>query len=74
MKSQENEKLQNRILEYEVLKQKIIILRDHSTCTDCIHNRFIHELDDDLKEKLCDFVKSTANEQISRLEKKMEEL
>lgn len=40
MKSQEYEKLQNRILEYEVLKQKIIILRDHSTCTDCIHNRF----------------------------------
>ena len=59
---------------YTVLENQIENLEDAKTCKGYISNHVAYALDDDLKDKLYSLAEDVINEQISRLEKKMEEL
>lgn len=59
---------------YTVLENKISNLEDFNTHKNYIDNYLAHDFDDDLLEKLCSLAEAVINEQISRLEKKLEEL
>lgn len=59
---------------YTVLENKISSLEEFNTHKNYIDNYLARCFDDDLLEKLYSLAESVINEQISRLEKKMEEL
>ena len=60
--------------EYRTLENQIENLEGANTCRGYIVNYVAYALDDDLKDKLYSLAEDVINEQISRLEKKMEEL
>lgn len=63
-----------KINAYTVLENQIENLEDANTCKGYISNHVTYALDDDLVERLYGLAEDVINEQISRLEKKMEEL
>lgn len=73
MTKEEYEQLCKKVTEYQVLDNKIDILKCFNN-KHLIDSRLVYCLDDDLQEKIYSLVENVTNEQISRLEKKMEEL
>lgn len=59
---------------YTVLENKISNLEDFNTHKNYIDNYLARCFDDDLLEKLCSLAEEVINEQISRIEKQLEEL
>lgn len=73
MTKEEYEQLCKKVTEYQVLDNKIDILKFFDN-KHLIDSRLVYCLDDDLQEKIYSLVKNVINEQTSRLEKKLEEL
>lgn len=74
MTENEYKQTESKLVEYRCLRASEFELQGILSGRDFIIPVLFHNLDDDLKDKLYSLAEDVINEQISRIEKKMEEL